>query len=169
MFTVTSITCEKLNSERLLVKLVHWMPAKKVRIEIFNSGDHYTITFEGQFTREKVLRLLDLIELLGGIPTITPESKLSSYELSKIDKVRLIAEKNFPIDWFSSRDAQASYEEWFNEPIRLSTVSTSLSRLADRGVLTKNDISNQKRYRVVNSLSNYQIHKGSRSTHSGTL
>jgi DNA-binding transcriptional ArsR family regulator len=134
------------------------MPAKKVRIEIFNNGDRYTITFEGQVTREKALRLLDLVELLGGMPT-TPSPKRSVAELPKIEKVRLIAEKKFPIGWFSSRDIQVAYEEQFNEPIRLSTVSTYLSRLADRGILTKNGTSNKRRYRIILSLSRYQIHE----------
>jgi DNA-binding transcriptional ArsR family regulator len=145
------------------------MPVKKVRIEIFNNGDRYTITFEGQVTREKTLRLLDLVELLGGIPTITPESERSPSELLKIDKVCLVAKKKFPIGWFSSRDIQTSYEEQYNEPIRLSTVSTYLSRLADRGLLTKNGTVNQKRYRITTPLSDYQIHKKGRYTHANNL
>jgi len=135
------------------------MPAKKVRVEIFNNGDRYTITFEGQITREKTLRLLDLVELLGGMPTINSESKRSASELPKIEKVRLVAEKKFPIGWFSSKDVQAAYEEQFNEPIRLSTVSTYLSRLADRGILTKSGTSNQRRYRIMTTLSGYQVHE----------
>lgn len=134
------------------------MPAKKVRIEIFNNGDHYTITFEGQVTREKALRLLDLVELLGGMPTM-PLSKRSASELPKIEKVRLVTEKKFPIGWFSSKEAQSAYEEQFNEPIRLSTVSTYLSRLADRGILTKSGTSNQRRYRSIIALSGHQMHE----------
>lgn len=145
------------------------MPAKKIRIEIFNDRDRYTITFEGQVTREKALRLLDLVELLGGMPTIAHESKFSSSEQPKIDKVHYIAEKKFPLGWFSSRDIQTSYEEQFNEPIRLSTVSTYLSRLANRGVLTKSSTSKQRRYRVINSISDYPIHKSGRHTHTKTL
>ncbi len=134
------------------------MPAKKVRVEIFNNGDRYTITFEGQVTREKALRLLDLVELLGGMPTV-PSSKRSVAELPKIEKVRLVAEKKFPIGWFSSRDVQAAYEEQFNEPILLSTVSTYLSRLADRNILIKGGASNQRRYRIITTLSGYQVHE----------
>lgn len=128
-------------------------------MEIFNNGDRYTITFEGQITREKTLRLLDLVELLGGMPTINSESKRSASELPKIEKVRLVAEKKFPIGWFSSKDVQAAYEEQFNEPIRLSTVSTYLSRLADRGILTKSGASNQRRYRIMTTISDYQVHE----------
>ncbi len=135
------------------------MPAKKVRVEIFNNGDRYTITFEGQVTREKALRLLDLVELLGGMPTTNSESQRSASELPKIEKVRLVTAKKFPVGWFSSRDVQTAYEEQFNEPILLSTVSTYLSRLADRGILIKNGASNQRRYRIMTTISNYQVHE----------
>lgn len=135
------------------------MPTKKVRIEIFNNGDRYTITFEGQVTRDKALRLLDLVELLGGIPTVDPESTHSASEITKIEKVRLAAEKNFPVGWFSSKELQAAYEKQFNEPIRLSTASTYLSRLAERGFFIKKGASNQLRYRIMTALSNYQVHE----------
>ena len=130
------------------------MPARKMRVEIFSgNGDRYTITFDGQVTREKALRLLDLIELLGGVPPGDPGLNRSTSELSKIDRLRLVIEKKFPIGWFSSRDIQSTYEEEFKEPIILSTVSTYLSRMADRGILTKNKISNRWRYRVIAEVS----------------
>ena len=135
------------------------MPTKKIRVEIFSNGDRYTITFEGQVTREKALRQLDLAELLGGMPTVNSGSNPSSSELPKIEQVRLVVEKNFPVGWFSSRDVQSSYEEQFHKPISLSTVSTYLSRLADRGVLIKSGTSNQRRYRIMTAILDYQIHK----------
>ena len=135
------------------------MPTKKMRVEIFNNGDRYTITFEGQVTRDKALRLLDLVELLGGMPTVNPETSSSASEISKIEKVRLVAEKSFPVGWFSSKELQSAYEKQFNEPIRLSTASTYLSRLADRGVFIKKCISNQLRYRIMTAISKYQLHE----------
>ena len=135
------------------------MPAKKIRIEIFNNGDRYIITFEGRITREKALRLLDLAELLGGMPTVTSGLNQSTSEMPKIDKVRLVAEKDFPACWFSSREIQSAYEKQFNEPIGLSTASTYLSRLTDRGILIKGGASNQRRYRIMTALSGYQVHE----------
>jgi len=135
------------------------MPTKKMRVEIFNNGDRYTITFEGQVTRDKALRLLDLVELLGGMPTVNPETARSTTEISKIEKVRLVAEKSFPVGWFSSKELQSAYEQQFNEPIRLSTASTYLSRLADRGFFIKKCVSNQLRYRIMTAISNYQLHE----------
>lgn len=135
------------------------MPTKKIRVEIFNNGDRYTITFEGQVTRDKALRLLDLVELLGSTPTVNPESTRSASEITKIEKVRLVTEKNFPVGWFSSKELQIAYEKQFNEPVHLSTVSTYLSRLADRGFFIKKGASNQLRYRIMTAISNYQVHE----------
>jgi len=135
------------------------MPTKKIRVEIFNNGDRYTITFEGKVTRDKALRLLDLAELLGGMPTANPGSNRSGSEISKIERVRLVAEKKFPVGWFSSKELQIAYEKQFNEPVCLSTVSTYLSRLADRGFFIKKATSNQLRYRIMSAISNYQFHE----------
>ena len=137
----------------------HGLPTKKIRVEIFNNGDHYTITFEGQVTRDNTLRLLDLVELLGGTPNVNSGSNRSASEMSKIEKVRLVADKNFPVGWFSSKDLQSAYEKQFNETIHLSTVSTYLSRLTDRGLFIKKGASNQRRYRIMTAISGYQVHE----------
>jgi hypothetical protein len=133
------------------------MPTKKMRVEVFNNGDRYTVTFEGQITRDKALRLLDLIESLGGAPTPNSENNSAATETSKIDKVRLVAEKTFPIGWFSSKDVRDAYEKQCKESISLSTVSTYLSRLTDRGYFIKKGSSNQMRYRIMTALSAQQI------------
>ncbi len=126
------------------------MPAKKMRVEVFDGGgNRYAITFEGQVTRDKALRLLDIVELLGGMPGVNSGGDQATSELSKHDKVRILVEKNFPIVWFSSRDVQRLYEKELKEPINLSTVSTYLSRMADRGYLASSSASNKKRYRIV--------------------
>jgi len=135
------------------------MPTKKMRVEIFNDGDRYTITFEGQITRDKALRLLDLVELLGGMPPATSEATHFESEISKIEKVRLTAGKNFPVGWFSSKELQTAYEKQFNEPLSLSTASTYLSRLTDRGFFMKKGASNQLRYRIMSAISNYKVYE----------
>jgi hypothetical protein len=129
------------------------MPAKKMRVEVFDGGgNRYTITFEGQVTREKALRVLDIVELLGGMPGVNPNVGQNINELSKQDKVRLIVEKKFPIVWFSSRDIQNVYEKELKEPITLSTVSTYLSRMAGRGILASRNTSNRRRYRIITQI-----------------
>ncbi|HKM59678.1 MAG TPA: hypothetical protein VJY36_02275, partial [Candidatus Bathyarchaeia archaeon] len=110
------------------------MPARKMRVELFdNDGNRYTIAFEGQVTRDKALRLLDLVELLGGAPSenpnSSPNSALTSSLVSRFEKVHVVIQKSFPMIWFSSKDIQSMYEQDLKEPIGLSTVSTYLSRM----------------------------------------
>ncbi|RLI36735.1 hypothetical protein DRO55_02955 [Candidatus Bathyarchaeota archaeon] len=125
------------------------VPARKMRVEVYDEqGNRYTITFEGRVTRDKALRILDIVELLGGMPTAQPEWE-ENREMPKIDKVRFVLEKHFPIVWFSARDVQRVYEEEVKEPISLSTVSTYLSRLAHRALLVRSRESNRVRYRVA--------------------
>ena len=129
------------------------MPARKMRVEVYDmAGNRYTITFEGRVTRDKALLLFDLIELLGGMPRSGPEWAQHNPELSKFDKVRLIAEKHFPVMWFSSKDLQHTYEQEFKEPIRLSTVSTYLSRMVGRGILVVDGTSKARRYRISTEI-----------------
>lgn len=131
------------------------MPARRMRIELFDSeGNKYTISFEGRVTREKAVRLLDLVELLGGMPSRTgnPRFDISTNEFTKYDKMRLIIQKHFPIGWFTSREVQSAYEKKIKEPISLSTVSTYLSRMADREMLVKVRASRHIKYRMNRSV-----------------
>ncbi len=126
------------------------MPAKKMRVEVFDgSGNKYTITFDGEVTRDKALRLLDIVELLGGMPSVNLGEAKSISELPKLEKMRMVVEKYFPIVWFSAKDVQGVYEQELKEPVALSVASTYLTRMAERGILTKTAFSNGKRYRLV--------------------
>jgi hypothetical protein len=131
------------------------MPARKVRVDLFDTeGNRYSISFEGQVTRDKALRLLDMVELLGGMPgstnpgtgPIAPGSPLSKY-----DKVRALVQRSFPVVWFSSREVQSAYEQELKEPISLSTVATYLSRMSAKGFVLKTGPSNNLRYKAVQS------------------
>jgi hypothetical protein len=130
------------------------MPAKKMRVELFDSeGNKYTVSFEGQITREKALRLLDLVELLGGGmgTNVNPEANLitTSNELSKYEKIYMLIQKNFPLVWFTSREVQSTFEQDFKEPISLSTAATYLARMTKKGLLLKTGSPNRLKYKVA--------------------
>jgi len=133
------------------------MPARKMRVELFDSeGNRYTLSFEGQITRDKALRLLDLVELLGGMPGEGPAlgtgSSLAGNNLSRFEKVHLVIQKSFPLIWFSSKEVQSVYEQDLKEPIGLSTVSTYLARLTSKGVLLRTEGSTNLKYRVAPNI-----------------
>ena len=134
-----------------------------MRVDVFDDGgNRYSITFEGQVTREKALRLLEIVELLGGMPGTNPEESKPISELAKLDKVRSLLEKNFPLVWFSSKEVQTLYERELKEPISLSTVSTYLSRLTERGLLFKTSEFNKKRYRMTTQFAQKLAELGKR-------
>ena len=125
-----------------------------MRVELFDSeGNRYTIAFEGQITRDKALRLLDLVELLGGMPGEGAPSgasgALASSNLSRFEKVRSVIQKSFPLVWFSSKDIQSVYEQELKEPIGLSTVSTYLARMANRGLILRTGGFTNLKYKVA--------------------
>ena len=129
------------------------MPAKKMRVELFDGeGNRYTVAFEGQITRDKALRLLDLVELLGGMPSEAANRSTGNIVAgvisSRFEKVRSVVQKSFPLIWFSSRDVQCFYEQELKEPISLSTVSTYLTRLSNKGWLLRTGTSNSLKYKI---------------------
>lgn len=130
------------------------MPARKMRIELFdNEGNKYTIGFEGQISRDKALKLIDMVELLGGLSTgnvrSTPQlaDGVRVYQ-TKCDKLFDLIRRNYASVWFTSNETRQAYEEEFKEPISLSTASTYLGRLNSRGLLSKSGSANSIRYRI---------------------
>jgi hypothetical protein len=129
--------------------MVCTMPAKKMRVEVSDGqGNRYTMTFEGEVTMEKALCMLDVMELLGGIRNNSSVNS-DGAQLSKFDKMKALVERHFSLGWFSSKEVFLAYEEELHEPVSLSTVSTYLTRMADRGILMRADAATNKKYRMV--------------------
>jgi hypothetical protein len=128
-----------------------------MRVELFDSdGNRYTIAFEGQVTRDKALRLLDLVELLGGAPNENPvvnsSPAMPNRQLSRFEKVQHVVQKNFPLIWFTSKDIQTIYETELKEPVSLSTISTYLARMVDKGMLLRTGNSNSLKYKAAPNI-----------------
>ena len=129
--------------------MVYTMPAKKIRVEVSDGqGNRYTMTFEGEVTRKKVLCMLDVMELLGGVRG-NQNFNSDHAQLSKFDKIKALVDRHFSLGWFSSKEVLLAYEEELHEPVSLSTVSTYLKRMADRGILMRIDAASNKKYQVV--------------------
>lgn len=124
------------------------LPIRRMKVEVYDeSGNRYVISFEGRVTRDKALKILDIVELLGGMPVGEPIQY--PQDVSKIEKVLLVVKKNFPIAWFSAREVQEAYEQETGEPISLSAVSTYLSRLANKGILIRIKKANRVSFRLA--------------------
>ena len=122
------------------------LPNRRLRIDINDDDNNkITLSFEGFLTREKILQVLDFIDLLGGSPTVEPEE----IRLSKFEKVQSTIRMRFPIGWFTSQEVMIAYEDTFNEPIGLSTISTYISRLTKKDMLKKTGSRNKRKYKLI--------------------
>ncbi|MEM4649164.1 MAG: hypothetical protein QXP78_00685 [Candidatus Bathyarchaeia archaeon] len=124
------------------------MNNKRIKIEFFDSdGVKHTIALEGSISREKISKILDYVELMGG--TYSTEKPSPSQEDNKFEKIKKLLLYNFSGKIFVSKDVQKAYFEFYGEHLSLSTVSTYLSRLADRNFLIKTGSSGEWRYSLV--------------------
>ena len=120
---------------------------KRVKFEMTSeNGDRMVLIFEGNLSREKLMQMADLMELYGGLAS--QEKEEYYYENSKLAKVARVVSKYFPFGYFTSREVIEAYMAEYREPITLSTVSTYLSRLSERGFLERTRSGNTIRYRL---------------------
>ena len=126
------------------------MPARKrIKLEMVNEdGEKLTLILEGNVSRERILQLTDLMELYSGSDSSNSFEK-TSRPINKLGRIVQVIEKHFPFTGFTTRDIAEAYRMEYREPIPLSTVSTYLSRLADRGFLERISVGNVARYRVT--------------------
>ncbi len=86
---------------------------------------------------------------------LTPKIN-NQYELlsaSKKEKITSIIRNHFPEnDWFTSNDVEILYSKIFLEGIKLSTVSTTLSRLVEVGLLKRKGSVSQRYYAITRRL-----------------
>ena len=105
------------------------MAKKRIRIDMEDSdGAKYDIKLEGNVTREKVLKIFEMMDLMN----IEEEQQAPNLE-SIGSKIWHIVDKFFPMGKFTSTNILEKYEDEFNEPIKLSVISTYLARFSTKG------------------------------------
>lgn len=126
------------------------MTTKRVKIQFTDDhGTKHTVTIEGQITREKVSQLLDYVELMAGtVGGFSSDRSLLSVPRNKFDRLTALVLSRFSGRIFSSKEVQKEYETVYNDSPALSTVSTYLSRLVDKGMVARSGSSNEWRYVV---------------------
>ena len=122
----------------------------KIKIEIEEEGMRSTHEFEGAIHREKIIDFLDaagvFIEASDDLQEDSIPKSMNSHTLR--DKLEIFVREEFPDSWFSSNDIKDKYEIIVDD-IKLSTVSTYLSRMYQDGVLERRGNRNQRQYRLV--------------------
>ena len=108
---------------------------KRIKLEFFDrSGAKHSLAIEGEFTVDKVNRLLEYAEIVAGSGERTPPPDSSE---SKMNRLLDVINTQLANRTFDSRDIWQSYREIWGDDFTLGAVSTYLSRLADRGTLER--------------------------------
>ena len=91
-------------------------------------GARYNIKLEGNVTREKILKIFELMDLMN----IEDEQEPINMD-SVGSKIWNIVDKFFPMGKFTSTNILEKYEDEYNEPVKLSVISTYLARFSTKG------------------------------------
>ena len=120
------------------------MKQKRIRIDVCDEdGAKYDFKIEGNITKEKALKIFELMDLINIEEEQTPN-------LDSIGgKIWNIVENSFPIGKFTSSEILEKYEDEYNEPIKLSVVSTYLARFASRNRIERARIGREWSYQII--------------------
>ena len=122
---------------------------KKVKIEVTDEeGTKYSLALHGNVSQNKVARMMELLDLLGQGDHQSGETRAPD-QSTTYGKILNLIQTVYSAKEFSSADIARDYEEQNAVSIPLSTVSTYLSRLADKGVLKRQKFGNSWVYRVA--------------------
>ncbi len=109
---------------------------KRIKLEFFDKkGIKHTLAIEGDFTLDKVSRLLEYAEIVAG--SDTPSVLPGGTHDSKINRLLDVINTRVADRSFDSRELWQCYRETWGEDFPLGAVSTYLSRLVDRGTLER--------------------------------
>tara|TARA_B100001971_G_C18074362_1_gene474799 strand:+ start:398 stop:793 length:396 start_codon:yes stop_codon:yes gene_type:complete len=112
------------------------MTKRKIKIEFSDGeGANYSLSLDGSLSRDKVLKIIDIVELIGGKED--EEKIIGISKETSFGKIYDLVEKKFTLGSFTSTDMLEAYEDEFNASIRLSTISTYLSRLEQKKLLVR--------------------------------
>ena len=121
------------------------MAKKRIRIDMEDSdGARYDIKLEGNVTREKILKIFEMMDLMN------IEEEQNSTPIDSIGaKIWHIVDKFFPMGKFTSTNILEKYEDEYDEPIKLSVISTYLSRFSTKGRINRARTGREWTYQTI--------------------
>ena len=121
------------------------MAKKRIRIDMEDSdGARYDIKLEGNVTKDKILKIFEMMDLMN----IEEEQEPTNMD-SVGSKIWNIIDKFFPIGKFTSTNILEKYEDEYNEPVKLSIISTYLSRFAIKGRVNRIRTGREWTYQII--------------------
>ena len=121
------------------------MARKRIRIDMEDTdGTKYDIKLEGNVTRDKILKIFEMMDLMN----IEQGPKAPNLD-SVGAKIWNIVDKHFPVGKFTSTEILEKYEDEYDEPIKLSVISTYLSRFASKGRVERSKTGREWSYQTI--------------------
>jgi len=107
---------------------------RAVRIEFEgDDGEKYTIKLEGRLSKDKVMRIMDMYELLSG----NDQPRQEPEEDTCYGRIKHLVANRFTLRRFTSDQLRETYEDVYNEPVKIATISTYLTRMVEQGSLSR--------------------------------
>jgi len=124
---------------------------KRFKIELEDAeGSKYNLSLEGNVSKEKIMKIVEFMDLLNIESNGNEESETVSRSPASVgDRIWSLVEGKFPYGGFTSTDILELYEDQHNEPIKLSIISTYLSRYSERGRLARNRQGKEWVYKIA--------------------
>ena len=120
------------------------MKQKRIRINLEdNEGAKFKFDIEGNVTKDKVLKLFELMDLMN-----IEEEQAPNLD-SVGGKIWYVIENSFPAGRFTSSLVLEKYEDEYNEPIKLSVISTYLARFSSRNKIERTRTGREWSYQVI--------------------
>ena len=120
------------------------MKQKRIRINLEDAeGAKFKFDIEGNVTKDKVLKLFELMDLMNIEEEQTPDLN------SVGGKIWNVIENSFPAGKFTSSDVLEKYEDEYNQPIKLSVISTYLARFASRNRTERKRVGREWSYQII--------------------
>jgi hypothetical protein len=130
------------------------MAKKRIRIDMEDAdGARYDIKLEGNVTREKVLKIFEMMDLMN----IEEEQATTTNMDSTGSKIWHIIDKFFPLGKFTSTNILEKYEDEYNEPVKLSIISTYLSRFSTKGKIERIRTGREWTYQILKLSQKQQV------------
>jgi hypothetical protein len=109
-----------------------------------SDGARYDIKLEGNVTREKILKIFELMDLMN----IEEEQETTNID-SIGSKIWHIVDTFFPMGKYTSTNILEKYEDEYNEPVKLSIISTYLSRFSTKGKIGRTRTGREWTYQTI--------------------
>ena len=121
------------------------MARKRIRIDMEDAdGAKYDIKLEGNVTRDKVLKIFEMMDLMN------IEQGPEAPNLDSVGgKIWNVVDKHFPVGKFTSTEILEKYEDEYDEPIKLSVISTYLSRFTSKGRVERSKTGREWSYQTI--------------------